>query len=122
MPRVIHFEIPADDAGRASRFYEQALGWKITKWDGPMDYWFIETGDPSQPGIDGGLMVRNTPEEVVVNTVDVDDVDAYVGRVTAAGGSVVMTKHAIPGVGWLAYVKDTEGNLFGLMQGDESAA
>jgi hypothetical protein len=29
---------------------------------------------------------------------------------------------AITGVGWLAYAKDTEGNIFGMMQNDPAAA
>jgi predicted enzyme related to lactoylglutathione lyase len=122
MPRVIHFDIPAEDAGRAKAFYEKALGWTITKWDGPMDYWLISTGGDDEPGINGGLATRGAPDEVVVITVGVDDVDAYVERVVGAGGSVVMPRRAIPGVGWLAYVKDTEGNVFGLMTGDANAA
>ena len=32
-----------------------------------------------------------------------------------------LPKMPIPGVGWLAYLKDTEGNVFGLMQSDPSA-
>jgi hypothetical protein len=32
-----------------------------------------------------------------------------------------LAKMPIPGVGWLAYVKDTEGNLFGMMQNDPNA-
>jgi predicted enzyme related to lactoylglutathione lyase len=27
----------------------------------------------------------------------------------------------VPGVGWLAYYKDTEGNIFGVMQDDRQA-
>jgi predicted enzyme related to lactoylglutathione lyase len=32
MPRVVHFEIPADDTGRAVKFYQKVFGWKIEKW------------------------------------------------------------------------------------------
>ena len=35
MPRVIHFEIPADDPDRAAKFYGNVFGWKLDKWDGP---------------------------------------------------------------------------------------
>ncbi len=38
MSRVVHFEIHADDPERAAKFYERALGWTISKWDGPVDY------------------------------------------------------------------------------------
>ncbi|MGZ7136310.1 MAG: VOC family protein, partial [Methanobacterium sp.] len=38
MPRVVHFEIPADDPERAIEFYKNVFGWKIDKWEGPFDY------------------------------------------------------------------------------------
>jgi uncharacterized protein len=120
MPRVIHFELPADDPDRAVGFYQKALGWNIEKWDGPEDYWLVSTGDPGQEGINGAI-TRRSAFPVLCNTVGVDSVDEYVGRVVEAGGEVAMPKMAVPGVGYLAYCKDTEGNLFGLMQADPSA-
>ena len=35
MPRVIHFELSADDPARAVKFYDEVFGWKTQKWDGP---------------------------------------------------------------------------------------
>ncbi len=120
MPRVIHFELPADDPDRAVGFYQKSLGWKIEKWDGPEDYWLVSTGDTAQEGINGAI-TRRSAFPVLVNTVGVDDVDEYVRRVVEAGGEVAMPKMAVPGVGYLAYCKDTEGNLFGIMQSDPEA-
>ena len=40
MPRVMHFEIGADQPDRAAKFYADAFGWKIQKWEGPMDTTF----------------------------------------------------------------------------------
>ncbi len=120
MPRVIHFELPADDPDRAVSFYQKALGWKIEKWDGPEDYWLVSTGDPDQDGINGAI-TRRSAFPVVVNTVGVEAVDEYVKRVVEAGGEVAMPKMAVVGVGYLAYCKDTEGNLFGIMQSDPGA-
>jgi uncharacterized protein len=57
MNRPIHFEIPAEKPERAIKFYEKVFGWKFERWNGPMEYWNISTGD-SQPGINGGLMAR----------------------------------------------------------------
>lgn len=37
------------------------------------------------------------------------------------GGQVIRPKMAVPGVGWMAYIKDTEGNIFGLMESDPGA-
>ena len=62
------------------------------------------------------------PGQGPVNTIDVPSCDDYLGKVAAAGGRSVVPKMAIPGVGWLAYCADPEGNTFGIMQADESAA
>lgn len=126
MPRVIHFEIQADNPDRAVKFYSEVLGWNFQKWDGPMEYWLIMTGDRSQPGIDGGLVRRRGPINgdsliAYVCTVDVPSVDNYADRATKAGGTVVVPKTPIPGVGWLVYCKDSEGNIFGMMQSDPNA-
>jgi len=127
MPRVIHFEIHAENPERASEFYHNVLGWDFKKWDGPEDYWLITTGPQEQPGINGGLLRRRGPiggDAVLayVCTVDVSSLDDYTSRAAAAGGQLVVPKMPIPGVGWLAYCKDTEGNIFGMMQPDPTAA
>ena len=57
----------------------------------------------------------------VVNTVDVPSVDEFTGKVTKSGGKVVAPKMAIPGMGYVAYCQDTEGNTFGIFQMDEKA-
>ena len=120
--RVIHFELPADDPDRCARFYADAFGWKVEKWGGPTDYWLVTTGKAGEPGIDGGIGRRQHDDDQTTNTVDVADLDAAVAKVIAAGGAVTRLKDAVPGVGWLAYCTDTEGNAFGMMQADESAA
>ena len=130
MPRPVHFEIHAADPVRARRFYEGLFGWTFTPLDF-MNYSLIKTGDAGSPGIDGGLFERMgpnpdsaapTPVIGYVCTVGVDDLGADMARALALGGSVAVPKAAIPGVGWLAYCKDTEANIFGMMQNDPSAA
>ncbi len=120
MPRVVHFELAADNPDRAVKFYASVFGWEIQKWNGPQDYWLIKTGKPDQPGIDGAIMTRAGPQPVV-NTIDVPSVDEFVAKITKHGGTVMMPKMAVPGVGWLAYCQDTEGNAFGIIQDDRSA-
>jgi len=46
----------------------------------------------------------------------------YVAKITASGGTVVAPKMAVPSIGYFAYCQDTEGNTFGVMQSDPSAA
>ena len=59
MPRVVHFEIHAEDPERAVAFYTRVFDWQFSKWDGPMPYWLIKTGPDDQRGINGGLLRRH---------------------------------------------------------------
>jgi uncharacterized protein len=128
MPRPVHFEIQAADPGRAIAFYTALFGWTFSKWDGPADYWLIKTGEAGTPGIDGGLLPRKGPPPVAMQavigyvcTVGVDNLDATLKHVGELGTMVVVPKMPIPGIGWLAYANDTEGNIFGMMQPDSAA-
>lgn len=128
MPRVVHFEVHAENPERAIAFYQTVFGWQFQKWNGPMDYWLITTGDDAERGINGGLVRRQGPppgEGQPVNaypcTIQVPTLDEYVNKAIAGGATVALAKMPIPGVGWLAYVKDTEGNIVGLMQSDPAA-
>ena len=121
MPRVVHFEVDAEKPERAISFYEKVFGWKVEKWEGPVEYWLITTGKEDEPGIDGGLSKRSGSVPSTVNTVEVDSVDDFVKKVEENGGTIVSPKHAVPGVGYLAYFKDPEGNVFGMMEMDETA-
>jgi uncharacterized protein len=123
MPRITHFEIPVEDTDRAEKFYNGVFGWQFTKWDAGEagSYWLIQTGEEGTPGINGGMMARKHPDQPVTNVIDVPSVDEYCDRVTAAGGQIVVPKMAVPGVGWLAYFKDLDGNITGMMQNDPSA-
>ena len=121
MYRPIHFEIPSADPAKAISFYEKLFGWKFTKWEGPMEYWIISTGYGA-PGINGGMMARFHPQQPCVNTIDVPDLDACIQSVLSAGGELALPKQAVKGVGWLAYCKDLDGHIFGIMQADAAAA
>jgi uncharacterized protein len=126
MTRPVHFEIHASDPAQLVSFYEQVFGWKIEQW-GDQPYWTIRTGD-ANPGIDGGLVPRRGPKPAddapvgaFVNTIGTGDLDATTTAITNAGGTMALEKMPVPTVGWLAYFKDPDGNLFGVLQPDENA-
>jgi predicted enzyme related to lactoylglutathione lyase len=121
MSKVIHFDLSADDPERAAKFYKEVFGWKIEKWEGPTDYWLINTGDEKEPGITGGVAARINPRDTTVVIYDVLSVDEFAEKVKASGGEIREEKQAIPGVGYLVMCKDSDGNTFGIMQVDESA-
>ena len=124
MPRVVHFEVYADDIDRASKFYGEVFGWSVNKieLEGDAVYWIIDTGEEPAQGINGGMMPRPTPEAVTTMVLDVPTVDEYVAKITDGGGTVLVPKFAVPGVGYAAYFKDTEGNVFGIFEDNSEAA
>ncbi|MHA2393898.1 MAG: VOC family protein [Promethearchaeota archaeon] len=121
MSRIVHFEMNVKDPEKSIKFYENVFGWKIEKWEGPMDYWLIMTGDENEPGIDGGLAFEQEGFPNVVNTIDVQNIDEVIKSIEKNGGEIIREKQPIPGVGWLAYFKDTEGIITGIMKEDPNA-
>jgi len=123
MDSVVHFEIPADNPTRASKFYTDAFGWNIMKYEGPMSYWMLgttdsdENGRPKIPGsINGGMGKREGPLKSIVVTIMVDDIEKALQKVEKAGGKTVEKKQAVGDMGFSAYFQDSEGNVVGLFQ------
>lgn len=120
--RVIHFEIPFDDAERAQGFYRDAFGWQIQSLP-ELNYTTVSTGPtneaglPTEPGyVGGGMMGRQEPFTTPVLTVGVDDIDTALEKIGSLGGSTVFPKEVVADMGFTAYFKDTEGNLLGLWE------
>jgi uncharacterized protein len=121
MRRIVHFDLPADDPKRAQKFYSEVFGWKFDKWDGPMEYWMIKTGDEKELGINGGMSKRMPGQVGITNTIDIPSVDEYSKKIQSMGGQVLVPKMPILGVGYFATCMDTEGNVFGIIQMDKNA-
>ena len=113
--RIVHVEFPAEDADRAEKFWEGVGGWPIEDAGMPgMDYRMFqesEWGGAVYPG-DGSMAGP-------IIYLGSEDIDADLAKVREFGGAA-EDKQSIPGVGWFARCKDTEGNPFSLFQGDES--
>ena len=135
MPTIVHFEIPADDVERAKKFYNDLFGWKMEKWPGTddgkesssstsnMEYWIISTTDDkgNKADISGGMMKRQEQHQHITNFIDVNSVDEYSSRIEKLGGKVVVSKMAVPGMGYFAVYHDTENNSFGIWESNDSA-
>ncbi|MCC6620731.1 MAG: VOC family protein [Deltaproteobacteria bacterium] len=117
--KVIHFEVPIDDAERARAFYGGVFGWSTQEFAPGMGYWPTDAG--TGPGIGGALTQRSAESPGLMFYIAVDDVDATLAAVAAAGGAALTPRMPIPGVGWMAFIQDTEGNRVGLFQSDPAA-
>ena len=116
MAKVVHFEIPADDTGRAREFWTGVFGVQFQSYAGPVEYHMF--GNDDQTG--GGLMPRQEGQDGLTIYFNTEDIDAAREKVQQAGGSV-EEKHSVPGMGWFFHAKDTEGNRFSFWQADENA-
>ena len=123
MARVIHFEIHAAEPDRAERFYTGVFGWSAQPIGGPTDYRLLSTGPENKAGINGAILQRvggepedGGPVNAYTCTIQVESIEDIERAVPAAGGTQVLDRMEIPGVGLLSYFKDTEGNIFGALE------
>jgi len=126
MNKVVHFEIPTGDHPRAKQFYGDVFGWQLQDMPIGDDVYTMAITSPidenfmhrESGAINGGMFKRNAelPVSSPVITIGVESIDEHVGRIEAAGGTMVVPKGEVPDMGWYAYFKDTEGNLMGLWE------
>jgi uncharacterized protein len=124
MNKVVHFEIPAENLERAKKFYQDNFGWNLIQMGPDMGNCVLaHTGPTDEQGmvqdkafINGGLMPRNPAVSSPVLVIAVDDADAAVEKVKKSGGALVGEILDIPNVGRYAYVKDSEGNVIGVIK------
>ncbi|HTA85373.1 MAG TPA: VOC family protein [Silvibacterium sp.] len=114
---ITWFEIPATDLERAISFYENSLAIRMHRepaWPGMAIFPYEnERPDTSgcivaakdSPPVDGGVTIYLNCD---------GKIDAVLGRVTSSSGAVLEPKNHIPGVGWVAQIRDSEGNRVGL--------
>lgn len=121
MARVAHFEIHASNPESLAKFYSKIFGWKISRWEGPLDYWMVKTGPGT--GIDGFLVTRQgapcSPGAAInayVCTVSVASLDDAQAAILRNGGTLSVERREVPGVGLIAYFNDPDGNIFGVLQ------
>lgn len=127
---VVHFEIYVDDIARAKKFYSDVFGWVYEAMGPDMnDYVVVYPGGvpssgPAKVGINGGMLKRPGPApsdnmaspNAYVCMVAVDDIDETMAKVEPAGGRIDMPVNEVPTVGKIAYIRDTEMNLVGVMK------
>ena len=119
--RVVHFEIPADDLGRAETFYRDVFDWEINSIPG-MGYTLVGTtpsteNGPAEPGaINGGMLARGAPINDPVVTIEVDAIEGALKAIERLGGRTIRERMPVGDMGFAAYFADTENNILGLWE------
>ena len=112
------FEIPVTDVGRAAAFYSTILDRPMGEMPGPDGqpmHVFMAAEGPS-----GALTSSEDESPAQAGTVvylNCPDIDGTLSRTAGAGGEVLTPKTAIGPFGFIAHIRDTEGNRVGLHVG-----
>jgi predicted enzyme related to lactoylglutathione lyase len=114
MPKVLHFEIAADNPERAVEFYSKAFGWNIEKWEGEFEYWLVDAGAEDEAGINGAIKPRE--DGSISFAIGVDSYDEFARKIEAEGGKMLTEKNTRPGVGDIGIFQDTEGNILSIIE------
>ncbi len=126
MSPVVHFEMPAEDRKRMSKFYAGTFGWRTEQLGPEMENYVLVTtserdksGFPKKPGmINGGFFQKtdDKPSKFPLVVIAVDDIREHMKIVEKAGGKVLGEPWDIPGVGAYVSFLDTEGNQVSMIQ------
>lgn len=117
---VVHWEINSNNAQRLHEFYSKVFGWEVNA-NNPMNYGLVNTG--SALGANGGIGQNDPsqpmPPPPVTFYVQVSDLQATLDQITALGGNVVAPPTEIPNMLTFALFRDPDGNIIGLVKGEE---
>jgi uncharacterized protein len=117
---IAHYEIPARNLAKLSKFYTNVVGWKFKDSGMPgMTYLLISTNSSSK--LPSAGMYKKSGLRTPTTYVAVKDIDASTKKLQKNGGKVVVPKQAVPGMGWSLVARDPEGNWIGLFQNDMNA-
>ena len=115
--KVVHVEIGAGDTDRAQGFWSGVFGWEVgPPMSAEMDYRMFQMSEDQ-----GGAIFASDERGNLRLYFDTDDIDATRAKVHELGGQA-EGKTPVPGHGWFAECRDTEGNGFSLWQSDASAS
>ena len=116
-----YFEIQAHNYSRAMAFYQKVFHWELINDPEIENSWLLLA--PSNNGYDKairlrekGFLVQQESDKAFIFTVIVPCLDEFCHSILSSGGFLVIPKTAISEAGWIAYCRDSEGNLFGIIQ------
>jgi predicted enzyme related to lactoylglutathione lyase len=109
---VIWFEISSANSVKLRDFYSKLFDWQLQHVP-EVNYTIVNTG--TEGAIGGGIAQAQGPNQVLFY-IAVDDPQAHLDRIEAAGGKTVMPVTVIPDMVTLAQFADPDGNVIGLLK------
>jgi len=110
---VVQWQIITREPDRHSAFYSTVFGWKINS-DNPLGYRIVDTG--SERGIAGGFWPAPPQANSFVQLfVEIEDMTETISKVTANGGSVLISPQMLPSGDEMAILRDPIGLTFGVV-------
>ena len=113
MGKVQHFEIPADDVGRAKNFYGSVFGWTYDEID-PETLMIHPGGDEGETGVIGGDIHKREEPTAPTVVITVDSIEDSLDAIAKTGGSPIGDIISMGEMGRYTYFTDPEGNRIGL--------
>lgn len=106
---------------RAKEFYQEVFGWDVEETGSMYQMMRMdsksEQDEPATQGATyGGLYKRQRSGEPLSLVIEVPSLDEAIRKVKAMGGKLVTPKERVGVYELLAEVRDTEGNLLGLIE------
>ena len=117
---VAWFEIIGRDAIKLQKFYADVFNWKLTPPAPEMGNYSMLDDENRGIGIGGGIGQGMEGDSRVTIYIEVDDPQAYLDKVTGAGGKMLMPVTEVTDGVTIAMFADPEGHVIGLLKGGQS--
>ena len=111
---ITWFEIIGSDAIKLQKFYADVFDWKLSPPAAEMGNYSLL--DNEGKGIGGGIGQSFDGNTRVTIYIEVDDPEAYLNKVTKAGGQTLMPVTQVTDGVTIAMFADPEGHVVGLLK------
>ena len=111
---IAHIEIPSKDTDKSAEFYSKLFGWEFRPFG--RGYQLYNT----HKGFTVGLRKSDniSSGDTTIFHIRVAGIENYLDRAKKLGGDTYREKTIIPAMGHYALIKDIDGNIIGLFQGN----
>jgi len=113
---VVYWEINGTEGKKLADFYLDLFEWEYDNEPGS-DFYNFRSGNDDRGSINGGVFTGKgkLPHHLTIY-VEVADVDEYFNRALEKGGTFAQAPFDLEGAGRLAFFRDPDGHIIGLIQ------